>query len=145
MNLFFGFGEFNRDYSDIGSFYAVGVNLLFWAPRLNEKIYFKTGFVYNQYSKGHYYKFPLQIQYLFPTKRIRPTVSIGLDLYYNHLNIGNTLHISGGFIYKIKERTFFSASISSEFPSIIPQVMDNSKVRFGVITYSLNVGFYYIL
>lgn len=142
---FFGFGEFNRTYSDIGSFYSVGANILLWGPKLNEKVYFKTGLVYSKYNKGHFYKFPLQIQYIFPLKRIRPTVSIGLDLYYNHLYIGSTLHISGGFIYKIRGRTFFSTSISSEFPSIIILAIDDSKMRFGVFAYSLNVGLHYTL
>jgi hypothetical protein len=142
---FLGFGKFNRKYSNIGNYNEVGSNMLLWIPRLNEKIYFKTGLTYAVYKGGHFYKFPCQVQYIFPSKRFRPTVNIGLDLYYNHLNMGNTLQIGGGFIYKIKGRTFFSTSINSEFPSIMTQIMDDSKMEFGVVTYSLNIGLFFEL
>ncbi len=65
-------------------YFQSGIIAHFWMPRTNEKIYFKTGFLYSQVEdtdgeKYGYIKIPTHIGYLAPkTYRIRPSVSIGL-------------------------------------------------------------------
>jgi len=64
-------------------YFQSGVIIHFWMPRTNEKIYFKTGFLYSQPEqdgeKKTHIKVPTHIGYLAPnTYRIRPSVSIGL-------------------------------------------------------------------
>jgi hypothetical protein len=65
-------------------YFQTGVVAHFWMPRTNEKIYFKTGFLYSQVedsdgAKYGYLKIPTHIGYLAPkTYLIRPSVSIGL-------------------------------------------------------------------
>ncbi|MFO7658726.1 MAG: hypothetical protein R6W78_16825, partial [Bacteroidales bacterium] len=61
-----------------------GVIANIWMPRTNEKIYFKTGFLYSKVEdtngkKYGYLAVPIHIGYLAPnTYKIRPSVSIGL-------------------------------------------------------------------
>lgn len=66
-------------------YFQSGVIAHFWMPRTNEKIYFKTGFLYSQPEqdgeKEEYIKVPVHLGYLAPnTYRVRPSVSIGLLL-----------------------------------------------------------------
>jgi hypothetical protein len=66
------------------NYFQAGIIVHFWMPRVNEKIYFKTGFLYSQFEKTDsetftQYKIPIHIGYMAPkTYRIRPTFSIGL-------------------------------------------------------------------
>lgn len=65
-------------------YFQSGVITNFWMPRVNEKIYFKTGFLYSQYEKKDgkkyaYLKIPAHIGFLAPkTYLIRPSFSVGL-------------------------------------------------------------------
>jgi len=84
-------------------YFQSGVIAHFWMPRTNEKIYFKTGFLYSQLEdtdgrKYGYIKVPTHIGYLAPnTYRLRPSFSIGLLLP----------SYSGGFAIKINKRINF--------------------------------------
>lgn len=65
-------------------YFQSGIIAHFWMPRSNEKIYFKTGFLFSQIedtfgNKYGYLKIPTHIGYLAPnTYRIRPSFSFGL-------------------------------------------------------------------
>lgn len=66
-------------------YFQSGIIAHFWLPRANEKIYFKTGFLFSPIAytdgtkKGYFLKVPIHIGYLAPKSyRIRPSVSIGL-------------------------------------------------------------------
>lgn len=65
-------------------YFQNGVLAHFWMPRTNEKVYFKTGFLYSniQYTTDpgdSYTKVPLHIGYMAPnTYRVRPSFSISL-------------------------------------------------------------------
>jgi hypothetical protein len=81
-----------------------GVLANIWLPRSNEKLYFRTGFLYSSVvrkdgTKTLFYKVPLHLCYQFPTKSIiKPFASLGLltpsygaGLIFKinkHLNIG---------------------------------------------------------
>ena len=60
-----------------------GIIANIWLPRVNEKIYFKTGLLHARYTqygmKKNFYKIPIHFGYMAPkTFRIRPNFSIGL-------------------------------------------------------------------
>lgn len=64
-------------------YFQSGIIAHFWLPRTNEKIYFKTGFLYSEPEqngmKKRHLKVPAHIGYFAPSSyRIRPSVSIGL-------------------------------------------------------------------
>jgi hypothetical protein len=56
----------------------------FWLPRDNENLFFKTGVLVSDYQldKGveHKIKIPIQFEYLYPMRVIRPRFAIGTDL-----------------------------------------------------------------
>ncbi len=89
------YGEINDKF-----YFQSGIIAHFWMPRTNEKIYFKTGFLYAQLEgtdgeKYDYLKIPTHIGYLAPkTFRVRPSFSIGLL----------SPSYSGGVAVKINER-----------------------------------------
>ncbi len=81
-------------------YFQSGIIAHFWMPRTNEKVYFKTGFLYSQVEdnvgeKYSYIKVPIHIGYLAPNSyRIRPSFSIGLL----------SPSYSGGVVIKINKR-----------------------------------------
>ncbi len=80
-------------------YFQSGVIAHFWMPRTNEKIYFKTGFLYSQVEQygesKNYIKIPIHIGFLAPNSyRIRPSFSIGLL----------SPSYSGGLVVKISNR-----------------------------------------
>lgn len=73
-----------KDYS-IGEYYfTTGVIAHFWMPRVNEKLYFKTGVIYSQVEGdneglSYHIKIPTHIEYFAPNSYlIRPHISVGL-------------------------------------------------------------------
>jgi hypothetical protein len=66
-----------------GFFNQYGAILYVWLPQSNEKLYFKTGFLYSKpYNDISMYKIPVQFEFIFPEKFIRPKFGIGFN-YYN--------------------------------------------------------------
>jgi len=65
-------------------YFQTGVMANFWMPRLNEKIYFRTGILYSlgeltDGTNSPYIKIPMHIGYMAPsTFKVRPSFSIGL-------------------------------------------------------------------
>ena len=96
-----GVVNFENEEDIIDKYYIQsGVIARFWMPRTNEKIYFKTGFLYSQAEeadgkKYEYLKIPTHLEYIAPkTYKIRPSISIGvLSPSY-----------SGGLALKINEQ-----------------------------------------
>ncbi len=79
-------------YRDSESSFTGGVLLNFWMPRVNEKVYFRTGLLYSKYKyededenpehlKIAVYKIPLMLEYIYPKSIIRPKAAYGLSIY----------------------------------------------------------------
>jgi len=54
-------------------------------PLTNEKLYFRTGFIFSRVytnPESNIYKLPLEFQYNDDTKRVSPTFGLGLNLIY---------------------------------------------------------------
>jgi hypothetical protein len=141
-----GYSRFNRKYTDIKRAFEYGTNLLLWLPRSNENLSFKTGLFLASSDSAKMVRVPLQIQYLYPSVRFRPKVSIGTDFYYANFTDFKDLiyvwHLGGGFIYKIKKGAYLSANVSAGFtPFLIGVLIDDFKP--GVFVYSFDIGFYF--
>ena len=89
LNLELVYGTVNfQSFGKLGikdkNYIQSGMIAYFWLPRINEKLYFKTGFLYSQVedtlgNKLIYTKIPTHVGYVAPnTYRIRPSFSIGL-------------------------------------------------------------------
>ncbi len=113
-----------------------GVLTHFWMPRTNEKMYFKTGILFVLLEdvdgkKVDYYKFPIQLEYIYPKGLFRPRLSYGLNFYYPGYR---SVSLSLGTNIKLSDTKFISIFSDIEF---------NSKmvlVPAGLLSYSLYVG-----
>ncbi len=132
------------------SFYMTGGAYIYtWLPRLNEKLYFKTGILYHELEGviGLYsaIRYPVQIQYLYPSGMFRPKANLGITYtVFRHGEIIyrlNTIHMGGGVVSQFTDKLGMSVNIDTEFTSLT-DVFVNEDLGFGLITISLNLGIY---
>ena len=124
-----------------------GGYLYLWAPRINEKVYFKTGVVYHKLSKEgenfRIYKFPIQAQYIFKAHKIQPKLSGGINMLSIRLDdykdLGHTLSLNAGLDYKISDKTSLSTTFNSDYTPIIKGFLIEG-LKFDVISYSIIFG-----
>lgn len=131
--------------------FEFGSNVYFGAPRTNEKLYFKTGVSYSYVSyEGNYYdqiKIPLQIQYVYPFRKVLPKVSIGLNIFtlsspgYN--DMGHSLCLNVGAGYKISEKITLNTGLITEFTPSTKKTF--FQTNFGGFSYSFIFGLGYRL
>jgi hypothetical protein len=118
----------------------LGVFAHFWLPRMNEKLYFRTGIIYskidifdefsaipNATTSINSYKIPLYIEYIYPKGKVRPVFAYGLNFYQTNnftagfmggLNVGLSEKVALDFNYDVDfipfglliPRNFFSHS-----------------------------------
>jgi hypothetical protein len=136
--------------SDIGpitsNFNELGLNLRFWMPRYNEKIFFLTGMSYSENtlykSNSEILKFPIQVQYLYPADRIKPIGSFGIN-YYNVFHddlkgIYRTFCLNGGINCPIAGPLSVNFKVCTELTPLLDLVLSQ---EMEIISYSFNVGF----
>lgn len=111
-----------------GYHFLTGALVHLWMPRLNEKVYFKTGLMYSPVKEtvhglDYYLKIPIHIGYMAPkTYRIRPTVSMGVlsPSYSGGVNVKINDHINLGI----------QSWANFEFDKVpwLPQKLDNYSI-----------------
>jgi hypothetical protein len=141
-----GFSKYKKSYFDFQNVNEYGANIFLWMPRGNEKLYFKTGFIYGVSDTLNFFKFPLQFQYLYPHGRFRPKLCIGTSFYTvnysEQKNYFNLLYLGSGFIYKIYKTVYLSTNINSEFTPIWGVIFPGEDMKFDILSYSFSFGFY---
>jgi hypothetical protein len=166
LEPFIRFAKYNSEYSYYGTIHEYGLNLYLWMPHSSEKLSFKTGLIYVKVNNGHFYKMPLQFQYLYPSGRFRPKANIGVDIFLgNDLgpydNINGYLPQAGiGFIYKIYKKVYFSTNLSIEYTPLLlikpepnnqprhsspdqpPSMYIDTYTHFDVLSHAFSFGFY---
>lgn len=63
-----------------------GILANLWLPAVNEKLYLRTGIVFSTYETENfinrkYYKFPIQLEYIYPKSHVNPKFAYGISLY----------------------------------------------------------------
>ena len=124
-----------------------GGYLYFWAPRTNENLYLKTGFVYHKLSdideEFKIYNIPIQIQYIYRANRIQPKISVGFSILSINLNdysaLGHTINLNAGLDYKISNKINLSTAINSDYAPL-SYVTKNEDLKFDLISYSIIIG-----
>jgi hypothetical protein len=63
-----------------------GVLANLWLPTVNEKLFLRTGIVFSTYETENnvsrkYYKFPIQIEYIYPRSFVNPKLAYGISIY----------------------------------------------------------------
>jgi hypothetical protein len=123
----------------------LGVLAHFWLPRVNEKLYLRTGIIHskidipdefsgsnNAITSINFYKIPVQIEYIYPKGRIKPTVAYGIN-FYSPLNI--TVGFMGGLSIKISEKIALGLNYDLDFVSqalIIPSTFFSQSALVGL-------------
>jgi hypothetical protein len=155
---FMGLTRFNENTT--GKFvFEPGVHLSIGIPRVNENIYFKTGVSFQTFTnlqapeRANVVKIPLQLQYIFKSHRIQPTLGAGLFMYqvhyfgsatgfyhrtqdYDYFDYINTFLISAGLNCKISDKISLCTGLISDTGLISyfvrpAQLLNNSDYDTG--------------
>ena len=104
------------------SSFTSGILLDLWMPRANEKIYFRTGLLYLQYTiknlntirSSSIYKIPFMVEYIYPkTTIIKPKIAYGPIFHLNYSNKQSGMGTS--FMAGINIRLNDSMSLTLEY------------------------------
>lgn len=124
-----------------------GLLVYIWAPRSNEKLYFKTGLSYHRLfndKEGNIFKIPLQLQYLYPSGIIRPKISIGMNLYTVNLKMYTVYHttsLNAGLNFHIYRNISICTNFNSEYTPLTHAILH--KTNFEMLVYSFSLGMYF--
>ena len=124
-----------------------GGYLYFWAPRANEKLYFKTGLVYSTLAEDeaglNVFKIPLQFQYIYRAHKIQPEVSIGTNILIVQLgdynDIIRTLSLNAGLNYMVTKKLSLFTALNSDFTTLMDLLLVEN-LKFSSISHSFNFG-----
>ena len=100
----------------VPSYAPVGIVAHVWMPRINEKLFFRTGVYFTRFQLEDkamgYYKVPVQLEYVYPTGAFRPRFAYGPN--FNNLTAGT---VSGnlGAMLRVSDRLFLTAAYELEF------------------------------
>jgi hypothetical protein len=137
------------------SLLETGGNVYFQIPRWSEKIYFKSGLIFNS---GTMYngstnidenlqivKLPFQFLYMYQANSFRPKVSLGINFLTEKFeeikSSGHTISLNTGFNYYVNNSISLSFNINSDYTPIYELLM-NEDLKFDIISYSFNLGLY---
>lgn len=96
-----------------------GGHLFLWMPNSSERLYAKTGLHFALKGPYKYYQIPLQFEYVFPFKVIKPKFAIGVNAHFiGYPDVGyygslSTL-VNGGFYVKLTDWMYLDLDISSD-------------------------------
>lgn len=125
----------------------LGGYLYLWAPRTSEKLFFKTGLIYQKSSEGgenlNSYKIPIQLQYIYIAHRIQPNLSMGINVLSlnidDHKELSHTLSINAGINYKFSDNISLSTVFNSDYTPPSSVIIDK-ELAFDIISYSIIIG-----
>ena len=131
-----------KDFIFSGSAGTAGAHLYFWLPNSSERLYVKTGILKMLNGDENYFQVPLQFEYRFPFKIIKPKFDAGVNLHFGeHGSNGLSLLAGVGCLVKITELVYLDLDVCSDLvyfeykSDIFPTV----AARAGLLV-SLNSG-----
>lgn len=128
-----------------------GAHVYIWMPRKNEKLYFRTGYLYHKYTANRkeysVNKLPLQLQYLYPKTRLQPRLNFGANYYLIFIddywvNRFYTIHLGTGLQYKVYKGVSLSTNVSTEFVPLIYKALNEAPAGYNKVSYNFNFGIY---
>lgn len=135
------FGEVDFQYvNDIISNYYFQAEIIahFWMPRANEKLFFRTGFLRSKVQfknwESVFYRFPIQIEYIYPKGFICPKVAFGINLYKPFLQ---TTSFMGGVNIKLLKSLYLVIDYDIDFipfenVALIPNKLFSQSLSCGL-------------
>lgn len=123
----------------------VGASIYLSIPRTNERVFFKTGLIYDFSPKREdsirTYRIPLHLQYIYRVHRIQPKVSGGVNLLYLIVKDFSGrfyfLSFNVGLDYKITNKLALTSSFNTDNIPFGFKVTDIPTLQ---PLYSINVG-----
>lgn len=124
-----------------------GGYLYIWAPRVSEKLFFKTGFAFNKLSiEGKNFdvlKIPVQFQYIYRAHKLQPHISCGVNFLglklEDYKDITNTLSVNAGLNYKLSNKVSICTAFNSDYIPLF-RVITDDDLSFDIISYSVIIG-----
>lgn len=127
-----------------------GILAYVWLPRSNERIYFKTGFLFLKFEYWavrdisywevekkleEIYKIPLQLEYIYPNSIIKPKLAIGKNIYLQYFE--RVTALTGGVNIALHEKIFVNIDVDIDFypkPGILkfPDKVLSKSISTGI-------------
>ena len=151
---YWGMYVFHGSFDLIDNTYiAYGGNLYLSIPRANEKISFKFGFesLKTTYEEGdlNIQKFPIQIQYIYPSNKFKPKTSFGFNFWRadfgQYFDYVHTICFNAGFNLELTKRMSLSVDLESEITPLVFIIMDPNYVDLDLLSGSLKLGLFFDL
>jgi len=121
------------------NYFQIGILANLWLPRINEKLYIKTGVLFSTLESNSEsqtsYKFPFQIEYIFPMRNIKPKIAVGVNIYKPFIQ---TFALTGGVDIKLHKSLYLSVNYNIDFATdekspIIPQSIFSQSILTGIL------------
>lgn len=138
-----GFGYVKNPEIKNSIVYQTGLQFNFWIPRVNERLYFRSGFLFTNIKNNNYtttyYKIPLAIEYELPDYKVKWKMGYGMNIYKYFLP---TIDLKLGIELPLSENLGISLINSAEFLQlpyflILPGKFFANWVTIG-LSYKLN-------
>jgi hypothetical protein len=128
----------------------VGIQLYAWMPNLNDRLFIKTGLVYEKVefqrdTFNNILRVPIQLEYVYPKYRIKPKINIGMN--YKQVNSvygdesSTTFNLGCGINYSIYKGLGIGVNYNTEYASLLSIIFGG---EIYLINYSVLAGIYYI-
>lgn len=98
---------------------SYGLNFYVWLPNYSERLYFKTGLIFSNPSPYTYIQVPLQFEYVYPFKIIKPKLDFGINAHFvkkfGEFSGGTITALVGtGFYLKVTNWMYLDFDINSD-------------------------------
>jgi hypothetical protein len=117
------------------NYFQAGVIANFWLPRVNEKLFLRTGVLFSTFNSNNdskkFYKIPIQIEYIYPKGTVRPKLAYGINLYkpFNY-----TIAITPGINIRLEKSVFIEISYNADFmPSYKMPLFPEKIYSYGIL------------
>ena len=119
---------------------AYGGNLYFWLPNSSERLYIKTGLYFAQLSPYNYFQIPLQLEYVYPFRVIKPKFDIGVNAHFIRetgelSEAGLSALVNGGCYIKLTNWMYLDFDISTDlfFFDYQTDIFESFATRIGYV------------
>jgi hypothetical protein len=136
LGLAIGFLSYNNvDFITDKNHFNIGILAHLRMPRVNEKLYFRTGILYSKVTIDKnsvvLYKIPLQIEYIYPKGAVRPTLAYGINVYRP---IGVTVGLMVGLAIKLDKNMSLGLNYDIEFnPNSVLPILPTQMVAQTIL------------
>ncbi len=116
----------------------------FWLPIANENLYFRTGYLFSNWGDfTRLSKVPIQLEYVFPFKIIKPKLGFGMTIFQQKAQEGyiesmpGTMAITSGFLMELNKSIYLDFTATFENPGL--PIID--KPNYWIYSFGTGIWF----